>query len=131
MHKLEFVSIFIFLVFFKRFLLASCFHHQSIVVLTHLWNFVGRYELCFNGEKTVSAISKIPENDKEKHQSYSSSHASNGERNLVDRETVVVDVFRWSRCKKILPQKVMRSIGIPLSLEYLEVFIIGYYFYYY
>ncbi|XP_022717557.1 zinc finger CCCH domain-containing protein 13-like isoform X2 [Durio zibethinus] len=28
---------------------------------------------------------------------------------------------RWSRCKKPLPQKVMRSIGIPLPLEHVEV----------
>lgn len=46
-------------------------------------------------------------------------HPSNGERN--DSENVLVDVFRWSRCKKPLPQKVMRSVGIPLPLEYVEV----------
>ncbi|MCL7039629.1 hypothetical protein MKW94_018318 [Papaver nudicaule] len=87
----------------------------------YLETLADRYELCFNGEKTVSAISHIPESDKEKHQSHHNSHASNGERSLVERETVVIDAFRWSRCKKILPQRVMRSIGIPLPPEHLEV----------
>ncbi|OVA11202.1 Histone deacetylation protein Rxt3 [Macleaya cordata] len=87
----------------------------------YLETHTNRYELCFNGEKTVSATSQIPETDKEKLQTHNNSHASNGERNLVDRETMVIDGFRWSRCKKLLPQKVMRSIGIPLPLEYLEV----------
>ncbi|KAI3980106.1 hypothetical protein MKX01_034712 [Papaver californicum] len=87
----------------------------------YLETLADRYELCFNGEKTVSAISYIPESDKEKHQSHHNSHASNGERNLAERETVVIDGFRWSRCKKILPQRVMRSIGIPLPIEHLEV----------
>ncbi|OVA04285.1 Histone deacetylation protein Rxt3 [Macleaya cordata] len=78
-----------------------------------------RYELCFIGEKMVSA-SQVPETEKEKPQ-INNSRDQNGERCLMDRETTVVDVFRWSRCKKALPQKVMRSIGIPLPLEYLEV----------
>lgn len=46
-------------------------------------------------------------------------HSSNGEKN--DSENILIDVFRWSRCKKPLPQKVMRSVGIPLPLEYVEV----------
>ncbi|KAF8411999.1 hypothetical protein HHK36_004558 [Tetracentron sinense] len=81
-----------------------------------------RYELCFNGEKMVSAMaaSQVQEVETEKLQTHNV-HAPNGERSLMDHETVVIDVFRWSRCKKPLPQKVMRSIGIPLPLEYLEV----------
>ncbi|KAL6225580.1 hypothetical protein ACLB2K_004429 [Fragaria x ananassa] len=53
-----------------------------------------RYELCFNGEKIIKAsqLSQVHE-----------------------------DVFRWSRCKKPLPQKVTRSLGIPLPLEHVEV----------
>ncbi|GKV29328.1 hypothetical protein SLEP1_g38265 [Rubroshorea leprosula] len=43
----------------------------------------------------------------------------NGEKN--DSDNTLVDVFLWSRCKKALPQKAMRSIGIPLSLEHVEV----------
>ncbi|GLT41418.1 hypothetical protein SLA2020_154840 [Shorea laevis] len=43
----------------------------------------------------------------------------NGEKN--DSDNTLVDVFHWSRCKKPLPQKVMRSIGIPLPLEHVEV----------
>ncbi|KAI6698648.1 hypothetical protein NL676_018767 [Syzygium grande] len=47
------------------------------------------------------------------------SHSMNGERNHT--ENTVIDVFRWSRCKKPLLQKVMRSVGIPLPPDYLEV----------
>lgn len=47
-------------------------------------------------------------------------HSTNG--NKSDSDNVVVDVFRWSRCKKILPQRLMRTVGIPLPLEYVEVF---------
>ncbi|XP_010272511.1 PREDICTED: uncharacterized protein LOC104608276 [Nelumbo nucifera] len=78
-----------------------------------------RYELCFNGEKMISANSQAMEGETEKHQTHNS-HAQNGERS-VDRETMTVNVFRWSHCKKPLPQKVMRTIGIPLPLEHLEV----------
>jgi len=48
-------------------------------------------------------------------------HSANGEKN--DSENVLIDAFRWSRCKKPLPQKVMRTIGIPLPLEHVEVFL--------
>ncbi|KAI4364344.1 hypothetical protein MLD38_020450 [Melastoma candidum] len=79
-----------------------------------------RYELCFSGEKTVKSLpaSQMQKGEAEKPQNHQS-HAMNGERN--EGESTVVDVFRWSRCKKPLPQKVMRSIGVPLPLEHLEV----------
>ncbi|KAL4311995.1 hypothetical protein GQ457_01G007820 [Hibiscus cannabinus] len=81
-----------------------------------------RYELCFTGEKMVKAAtaSQAHEADTEKSQNHHS-HSSNGEKN--DSDNVLVDVFRWSRCKKPLPQKVMRSIGIPLPLEHVEVLV--------
>uniref|UniRef100_A0A2K1R8P7 Uncharacterized protein n=1 Tax=Populus trichocarpa TaxID=3694 RepID=A0A2K1R8P7_POPTR len=44
-------------------------------------------------------------------------HSSNGEKQ--DCDNVLFDVFRWSRCKKPQPQKVMQSVGIPL--EHVEV----------
>ncbi|KAL3564611.1 hypothetical protein D5086_032657 [Populus alba] len=44
-------------------------------------------------------------------------HSSNGEKH--DCDNVLFDVFRWSRCKKPQPQKVMQSVGIPL--EHVEV----------
>lgn len=47
-------------------------------------------------------------------------HTANGDKN--DSEHVMIDAFRWSRCKKPLPQKAMRAIGIPLPLEHVEVF---------
>ncbi|KAJ6422893.1 hypothetical protein OIU84_027802 [Salix udensis] len=46
-------------------------------------------------------------------------HSSNGEKH--DSDNVHIDVFRWSRCKKPLPQKVMQSVGIPLPLEHVQV----------
>ncbi|KAL2553337.1 Histone deacetylation protein Rxt3 [Forsythia ovata] len=46
---------------------------------------------------------------------------ANGERSVVDGECTVVDVFRWARCKRPLPQKLMLSIGIPLPLDHVEV----------
>jgi len=46
-------------------------------------------------------------------------HPTNGDK--ADSDHVMVDVFRWSRCKNPLPQKVMRLIGIPLPLEHVEV----------
>ncbi|KAG1368085.1 hypothetical protein COCNU_14G005530 [Cocos nucifera] len=83
-----------------------------------------RYELCFNGEKTVCngimpTSSQAPESEQEKPQIHSS-HVQNGDRNSTDRDNVV-DVFRWSCCKKIFPEKTMRSIGIPLPMEHVEV----------
>ncbi|XP_071719824.1 uncharacterized protein [Rutidosis leptorrhynchoides] len=75
-----------------------------------------RYELCFNGEKIVKATP----------------HANEAETNGVDSDNInntsnnnsnhnMMDVFRWSECKKPLPQTVMRSIGIPLPPEHLQV----------
>ncbi|XP_042963543.1 zinc finger CCCH domain-containing protein 13-like isoform X2 [Carya illinoinensis] len=79
-----------------------------------------RYELCFTGERVVKAMaaSQVHDMETEKSQNHHS-HAANGERS--DYDNMAIDVFRWSRCKKPLPQKVMRSVGIPLPLEYLEV----------
>ena len=66
----------------------------------------------------ATQASQAHEVDIEKYQNHHS-HSSNGEKN--DSDNIVIDVFRWSRCKKPLPQKVMRSIGIPLPLEHVEV----------
>ncbi|PQM38174.1 zinc finger CCCH domain-containing protein 13 isoform X1 [Prunus yedoensis var. nudiflora] len=79
-----------------------------------------RYELCFTGEKMVKAtqLSQMHEGETEKSQNHVS-HSTNGERN--DSDHIMIDVFRWSRCKTPLPQKVTRSVGIPLPLEYVEV----------
>ena len=38
-----------------------------------------------------------------------------------ESDNIAVDVFRWARCRKPLPQKVMRSVGIPLPVEHVEV----------
>uniref|UniRef100_A0A6P3Z087 zinc finger CCCH domain-containing protein 13-like isoform X2 n=1 Tax=Ziziphus jujuba TaxID=326968 RepID=A0A6P3Z087_ZIZJJ len=79
-----------------------------------------RYELCFTGEKMVKATqsSQAHEAETEKSQNHHS-HSTNGDR--IECDNVVIDAFRWSRCKRPLPQKVMRSIGIPLPLEHVEV----------
>ncbi|XP_077249655.1 uncharacterized protein LOC143889371 [Tasmannia lanceolata] len=62
-----------------------------------------RYELCFNGEKVVS----------------NGTMPTSQEADSTDHEHII-DVFRWSRCKKPLPQKAMLSIGVPLPVEHLE-----------
>ncbi|KAF9602131.1 hypothetical protein IFM89_025176 [Coptis chinensis] len=81
-----------------------------------------RYELCYNKWKTVSPIatSQPSEIENDKSQAHTT-YDQNGERTVVDRENTQNDVFRWARCKKPLPQNMMRSIGIPLPLEYIEV----------
>eukprot|EP00262_Sarcandra_glabra_P011518 TRINITY_DN2780_c0_g1_i1.p1 TRINITY_DN2780_c0_g1~~TRINITY_DN2780_c0_g1_i1.p1 ORF type:complete len:817 (+),score=173.64 TRINITY_DN2780_c0_g1_i1:177-2627(+) len=92
---------------------------EVLYLETHLT----RYELCFNGEKAICngslSNSHAPESELEKLQNHNS-HAQIGDRNMTDRENIF-DLFRWSRCKKPLPQKVMLSIGIPLPVEHLEV----------
>ncbi|KAJ8765292.1 hypothetical protein K2173_011989 [Erythroxylum novogranatense] len=78
-----------------------------------------RYELCFTGEKMVKAGQcTLPHEETEKVHNHHQ-HSSNGDK--TDSDTVLIDAFRWSRCKKPLPQKVMRSVGIPLPVEYVEV----------
>jgi len=81
-----------------------------------------RYELCFNGDKprSIGLISNASDAEPEKHQN-SSHHSQNGDRVSVDHE--LRDVFRWSRCKKAMPESAMRSIGIPLPADQLEVFL--------
>ncbi|XP_020596836.1 uncharacterized protein LOC110036680 [Phalaenopsis equestris] len=81
-----------------------------------------RYELCFNGEKSVcngtnSTSNHLIESEQEKQQSH---NVQNGDKHLFERENVI-DVYRWSRCKRPLPQDFMHSIGIPLPVEHLEV----------
>ncbi|KAK6150673.1 hypothetical protein DH2020_015605 [Rehmannia glutinosa] len=58
-----------------------------------------RYELCFNGEKVIKATPAAAHAhgaETGRTQSYNP-HLTNGERNVVDGESSVVDVFRWSR----------------------------------
>ncbi|KAF3444196.1 hypothetical protein FNV43_RR13886 [Rhamnella rubrinervis] len=78
-----------------------------------------RYELCFTGEKVVKVTQSAQVHEAEEKPQNHHTHSTNGERN--DCDNVVIDAFRWSRCKKPLPQKVMRSIGIPLPIEHVEV----------
>ena len=68
--------------------------------------------------KTMPA-SQLHDPDVEKSQNHHP-HSTNGDK--ADSDSAMIDVFRWSRCKKPLPQKVMRTIGIPLPLEHVEVF---------
>ncbi|KAL1569470.1 U1 small nuclear ribonucleoprotein 70 kDa-like [Salvia divinorum] len=81
-----------------------------------------RYELCFNGEKVVKAGTTSHAHGSETGRpQINNAHSINGERSAVDGESTVVDVFRWSRCKRPLPQTSMQSIGIPLPVEHVEV----------
>ncbi|CAN6198471.1 unnamed protein product [Urochloa humidicola] len=89
---------------------------EVIYLETHF----NRYELCFSGEKprSIGSNSNASDAELEKHQN-SSHHSQNGDRGSVDHE--LRDVFRWSRCKKAMPESAMRSIGIPLPADQLEV----------
>ncbi|KAF0909244.1 hypothetical protein E2562_032956 [Oryza meyeriana var. granulata] len=80
-----------------------------------------RYELCFSGEKSrsVGSSSNASDAEPEKHHNSSHHHSQNGDRGSTEHE--LRDVFRWSRCKKAMPESTMRSIGIPLPAEQLEV----------
>ncbi|KAK9162092.1 hypothetical protein Syun_002994 [Stephania yunnanensis] len=82
-------------------------HSNSFVTLGRRWSSAA------NGSQGIEAETHKPRPH--------NTHGQNGERNTTDRDNVAADVFRWSRCKKPLPQKVMCSIGIPLPLEHLEV----------
>ena len=94
-----------------------------------IWFALCRYELCFTGEKILKAASASQGHEPDTEKSQNHVPAVNGERSAAEGDNVV-DMFRWSRCKKPLPQKVMRSIGIPLPLEHVEVllsdFCLGY-----
>lgn len=68
----------------------------------------------------AQSSSQVHEAETDKCQNHEA-HASNGEKNSVDGDNFGSDVFRWSRCKTPLPQKFMRSVGVPLPFEYLEV----------
>ncbi|KAL1294521.1 hypothetical protein AAHE18_19G147100 [Arachis hypogaea] len=90
---------------------------EVLYLETHFY----RYELCFSGEKMVKATPTTPLRDAgtEKSQNHHHHHSANGEKH--DGDHVMIEAFRWSRCKKPLPQKVMRTIGIPLPPEHVEV----------
>ncbi|KAL8159146.1 hypothetical protein V2J09_000683 [Rumex salicifolius] len=80
-----------------------------------------RFELCFLAEKVMKtgSTSQSHEIEADNKSQNQISHAVNGERSNADGE--VVDVFRFSRCKKNLPQGVMKQYGIPLPVDLLEV----------
>lgn len=68
-----------------------------------------------------ASTSQMHEMDVDKPPTYNV-HMANGEKNGVNGENTMVDMFRFSRCKKPLPQKLMQSVGIPLPLEHVEVY---------
>ena len=74
-----------------------------------------------NGDDDVMSIplTQMHDSDSEKSQNHHSHPASNGKSNGND--DVMTDVFRFSRCKKPLPQKMMLTLGIPLPLDHVEV----------
>ncbi|CAK8565173.1 unnamed protein product [Lathyrus sativus] len=65
-----------------------------------------RYELCFAGEEMVKAIQATQlHNPDIKNSPNHQLHSTNG--NKSDSDNVVVDVFRWSPCKKVLPKRLI------------------------
>ncbi|XP_006657690.1 eukaryotic translation initiation factor 3 subunit A isoform X1 [Oryza brachyantha] len=95
---------------------------EVIYLETH-YNSFHRYELCFSGEKTrsIGSSSNASDAEPEKHQNsgHHHHHSQNGERASMEHE--LRDLFRWSRCKKAMPETAMRSTGIPLPPDQLEV----------
>ncbi|XP_059644862.1 uncharacterized protein LOC132286526 [Cornus florida] len=88
----------------------------------YLETYSRRYELCFTGDKMVKAstVSQAHETVTEKSPTHNLL-SRNGEKSALDCESIMIDLFRWSRCKKPLPREVMYAIGVPLPLEHLEV----------
>ncbi|XP_074307936.1 uncharacterized protein LOC141642868 [Silene latifolia] len=80
-----------------------------------------RYELCFATEKVVKNLHVSETHEAETGNPQNHVASMNGDRIMADGDNMVVDMFRWSKCKKPLPQKVMRSIGIPLPSDHVEV----------
>ncbi|KAG5528692.1 hypothetical protein RHGRI_029384 [Rhododendron griersonianum] len=81
-----------------------------------------RYELCFTGERMVKATSSQMHDMEIERSQIHNLHSAKVERGgAIDGDSVLINVFRWSHCKKPIPQKLMLSIGIPLPLEHLEV----------
>ncbi|CAM0950667.1 unnamed protein product [Alopecurus aequalis] len=91
----------------------------EVIYLETNFNSCHRYELCFSGEKPrpVGPNSNASDLELEKHQNSSHQHSQNGD----GGEHELRDVFRWSRCKKAMPEIAMRSIGIPLPADQVEV----------
>ncbi|KAK1367199.1 hypothetical protein POM88_042760 [Heracleum sosnowskyi] len=79
-----------------------------------------RCELCFSGEKIVKTVTAALANPTESERSSHYSNGTNAEKGSTECDNGRIDVFRWSRCKKPLPQQLMLSIGIPLPLENVE-----------
>ncbi|XP_038706491.1 uncharacterized protein LOC120002019 isoform X3 [Tripterygium wilfordii] len=77
-----------------------------------------RYELCFTGEKMVKSA-PASQNHEGETEKPPNNHSLAGDKN--ESENIMIDAFRLSRCKRPLPQKFMRSIGIPLPPEHVEV----------
>ncbi|XP_048623108.1 uncharacterized protein LOC106406843 isoform X1 [Brassica napus] len=107
-----------------------------------------RYELCFAGEKTMKAFQASQQQQQHSSSEEAKEMDNNnnsvmfslnvfrwlrwrkpdiphvttdGEKTDTDSDNSVIDVFRWSRCKKPLPQKLMRDIGFPLPPDHVEV----------
>ncbi|KAM0060192.1 hypothetical protein Hdeb2414_s0004g00121501 [Helianthus debilis subsp. tardiflorus] len=71
-----------------------------------------RFELCFNGEKMVKSGNETD--------TYGVDSDNNNNNNNNKSNNNMMDVFRWSLCKKPLPQTLMCSISIPLPPEHLK-----------
>lgn len=95
---------------------------KCILIILLMHQTIFRYELCFNGEKVIKPATTPHANGAETGRAPAYHlHASNGEKSTADGESMAVDVYRWSHCKRPLPQKTMQRVGIPLPLEHIEV----------
>ncbi|KAJ0266118.1 hypothetical protein HA466_0001680 [Hirschfeldia incana] len=104
------------------------------------------YELCFAGEKTMKAFQASQQQQNSLSQEATEMDNNKNNKSFLfsidvfrwlrwrkplpdhvtnvdktDSDNSIIDVFRWSRCKKPLPQELMRSIGFPLPPDHVEV----------
>ncbi|KAL8171829.1 hypothetical protein V2J09_023633 [Rumex salicifolius] len=77
----------------------------------YMENHKHRYELCFIREKVIESDSTSQSSDTEQSQNYHSDAAKDD----------YVNIYRFSRCKKNLPQSAMLKEGIPLPVDLLDV----------
>ncbi|KAJ4768662.1 zinc finger CCCH domain protein [Rhynchospora pubera] len=97
---------------------------EVIYVETHF----NRYELSFSGERVSASNGSTHTPTSSDHQnnhsgsSHNHHHTQNGTGSSEHKDEIV-DTFRWSRCKKPLPDSAMRSIGVPLPPEHLEILV--------
>ncbi|KAF3334913.1 Transcriptional regulatory protein rxt3 [Carex littledalei] len=97
---------------------------EVIYVETHY----NRYELSYGGERVSigNGLYRTPTSSDVQNNHSSSSHNHHHTQNgtgSIEQKEELVDTFRWARCRKPLPDNSMRSLGLPLPPEHLEILV--------